>query len=63
MFTEKTDVRETLIQYSNIVHYMGGMKWDRNDTRMEKKMGHKWSKGNSRLGHKGTKGIKKWKRR
>ena len=42
---------------------MGGMKWDRNDTRMEKKMGHKWSKGNSRLGHKGTKGIKKWKRR
>jgi hypothetical protein len=38
------------------------MKWDRNDTRMEKRKGQKWSKGTSRLGHKSTKGIKKGKR-
>ena len=63
MLTEKTDVRETLKQYSNIVHYMGGMKWDRNDTRMKKGKGQKWSKGKSRLGHKGRKGTKKGTRR
>jgi len=54
---------KTLKQYSNIVHYMGGMKWDGNDTRMEMRKEQKWSKGKSRLGHKSTEGIKKGKRR
>lgn len=54
---------KTLTQYSNIEHYMGGMKWNRNDTRMEKRKGQKWSKGKSRIGPKGTKGIKKGKSR
>jgi hypothetical protein len=54
---------KTLKQYSNIVYNMGGMQWDRNDTRMEKRKGQKWSKGKSRKGLKGTKGIKKGNRK
>ena len=54
---------KTLKQYSNIAHYVGRMKWDRNDTGMGQRKGQKWSRGKSRLGHKGTKGIKKGKRR
>jgi len=40
---------KTLTQYSNTEHYMGGTKWNRNDTRMEKRKWQKWSKGKSRL--------------
>jgi len=49
---------KTLTQHSKIEHYMGGMKWNRNDTRMERRKGQKGSKGKRRLGAKGTKGIK-----
>ena len=55
MLTEKTMSEKTLKQYSNIAHNMGGMKWGGNDTGIEKRKGQKWSKGKSRLGHKGTK--------